>query len=139
MSNQRYPYANQLFESAGIDLLTDTIKIALIDLTKYTYSAAHQFLSDLIGSTDPRIGTDQTLTSPSVTNGVFNAASPVTFSSVSGNTAGAVVIYKDTGTASTSPLIAYEDTIASGAISITPNGLDIVINFDSGAYKILSL
>jgi hypothetical protein len=137
--NQRYPYANQLFESAGIDLLTDTIKIALIDLTKYTYSAAHQFLSDLIGGSDPRIGADQQLTSPSVTDGVFDAASPVTFPSVSGNTVGAVVIYKSTGTASTSPLIAYEDTNAGGAVSITPNGLDIVINFDSGAYKVFSL
>jgi hypothetical protein len=139
MSNQRYPYANQLFEQAGINLLTDTIMMCLVDLTKYTYSASHQFLSDLIGSSDPRIGTDQQLTGTTDTGGVFNANSPVTWSNVTGNAAGAVGIYKWTGEASTSPLIGYIGTIASGAINIVPNGLDIVVNFDSGQYKIFSL
>lgn len=50
--------------------------------------------------------TDQTLTSPTITNGVADAADP-TFTSVSaGSTVHGVLLYKDTGTASTSRAIA---------------------------------
>lgn len=51
------------------------------------------------------VGTAQTLTSPTITNGVADAAD-VTFTAVSGNTVEALGIYKDTGTPSTSKMIA---------------------------------
>jgi hypothetical protein len=47
------------------------------------------------------------------------------------------VIYKDTGTAATSPLIAYIDT-ATG-LPVTPNGGDITVTWDNGSNKIFKL
>lgn len=54
------------------------------------------------------VGTPQTLTSPTVTGGVADAADP-TFTSVTGNSVEALAIYKDTGTESTSRMIAIID------------------------------
>jgi hypothetical protein len=68
---------------------------------------------------------------------VFDA-DPVTFSSVTGNTVEALVIYKDTGNAATSPLLAYIDTVSSG-LPVTPNGGNIVVAWDSGSNKIFKL
>ncbi len=61
----------------------------------------------------------------------------VTFTSVSGPTIEAIVIYRDTGTEATSPLIAYIDT-ATG-LPITPNGGDIIVTWDNGANKIFKV
>ena len=55
-----------------------------------------------------RVGTDQTLTSPTVTNGVADAADS-TWTSVTGASVEAVAIYKDTGVASTSRMAAFID------------------------------
>jgi hypothetical protein len=83
------------------------------------------------------IGTPQTLTSPTVTAGVFDAAD-VTFTAVTaGSTCEGVVIYKDTGVAGTSPLIAYIDTITG--FPLATNGGDITVQWDAGTYKIFSL
>lgn len=58
-------------------------------------------LSDISGGV---IGTAVTLTSPTMVQGVADAAD-VTFTSVSGNPVKGVFVYKDTGTGSTSTLI----------------------------------
>lgn len=92
------------------------------------------------------VGSAVALTSPTVTAGVADAAD-VTFTAVSGNSAEAVGIYKDTGTASTSRMVAIIDgrhivtcaaTAASSATSIAverlvagiPNGT--VLTFSNG-------
>lgn len=54
------------------------------------------------------LGTPQTLTTPTLVNGVLDA-DDVTFSSVTGNAAQAIGLYKDTGTASTSRMIYLSD------------------------------
>jgi hypothetical protein len=64
-------------------------------------------------------------------------AADVTFTAVSGDVSEALVIYKDTGTASTSRLIAYIDT-ATG-LAVTPNGGDITVIWPSDAGRIFSL
>ena len=101
------------------------MKCALVDTGTYTYSAAHEFLSSLSGV----VGTAQTLGSKTYANGVFDAAN-VTFPTVSGATAEALVIYIDTGTAGTSRLVAYIDTGVTG-LPVTPNGADINLTFDA--------
>lgn len=137
MASDLYPLAKQSFisQSPSIDMDTDTIKVALVNTTTdYTYSSAHQFLSSVTTYSGT---TDQTLGSITVTNGVFNAAS-ATFTSVAisgSKTVQALVIYKSTGTGSTSPLIAYID----GFTAVTPNGGNISITWDSGSNKIFSL
>jgi hypothetical protein len=94
----------------------------------------HEFLSDI--ASGARIATSGNLASKTSTLGVFDAAD-VTLTAVTGTTVEAVVLYKDTGTASTSPLIAYIDT-ATG-LPVTPNGGDETITWDNGSNKIFKL
>ena len=130
MASGLYDAGREAFLTGSIDVSTDTIKVSLIDTGTYTVDlATHDFYNDLSGE----VGTAVTLGSKTTTAGVFDAAD-ATFSSVSGNTVEAVVIWKDTGVASTSPLIAYVD-----GLSVTPNGGDITIQWDSGANKIFKL
>lgn len=90
-----------------INFTSDTIKVRLTNTAPD--QDAHQFLSDA-GSA---VGTDQTLASKTATydaatNAVVWDAADSTWSALTGTFRYAVV-YKDTGTAATSPLIAYTD------------------------------
>lgn len=132
MANALYPLYKQKILNPGtlgttsgdaVDLTDDTIKVALVDTGTYTYSAAHEFLTSLTGV----VGTAQTLGTKTVTSGVFTAAA-ATFTAVTGVSVEALVIYKDTGTAGTSSLIAYIDVVASG-LPVTPNGGNITITW----------
>lgn len=115
----------------AVDLSDDTIKLALVDTGTYTFSAAHEFYTSVSGV----VGTPATLASKTVTNGVFDAAD-VTFTAVTGASVEALIIYKDTGTAATSSLIAYIDTVSSG-LPVTPNGGDILISWNgSGIFTL---
>lgn len=130
-----YPKAKEslLSQNPSIDLDTDVVKAALIDTAIYTYNAAHDFWDDASAAV---VGTPQTLAGKSITNGIFDAAD-VTFTSVSGASVEAIILYKDTGVAGTSPLIAYIDVVTG--LPVTPNGGNINITWDNGANKIFAL
>lgn len=138
MANALYDKGREGFLDGSIDYDTDTVKAILIDKDKYTYSAAHQFLTS-IGSS-ARAGTATTLTAKTVTSGVAGAA-PTTFSSVAvGSTVGAVVLFKDSGSSGTSRLICYIDqTSTGGSFSVVPTGGNIVVQWSTGANKIFKL
>lgn len=128
MANAIYPLYKEtiLGAATNTNLLTGTVKVALVDTGVYTYSAAHQFVSSLTGV----VGTAQTIgATKTVTNGVFDGAD-VTFTTVTGNSVEALVIYVDTGTAGTSPLVAYIDTGVTG-LPVTPNGGNISITWNA--------
>lgn len=127
MANAIYPKYKQALLDAftDTDLQSLTAKVALIDTGVYTYSSAHEFFSSVSGV----IGTPQTLTTKSVTDGVFDAAD-VTFTAVTGNSAEALLIYIDTGTASTSRLVAFIDTGVTG-LPVTPNGGNITVTWNA--------
>ena len=133
MANVLYPEGKDNILSGNIDLLNDTIKAVLIDTGTYTYNTAHDAYDDLSGV----VGTATTIANITVTSGVVDG-DDVTFSSVTGNSVEAIVIYKDSGTPSTSYLIAYIDS-ASAGLPVTPNGGDITIQWSSGANKIFAL
>ncbi len=119
---------------------TDTIKAVLVHNsaggTSYTVNlATDSFLSDIPAGA--RVATSGALASKTVTAGVFNAAN-ITLTAVTGVQVDAIVLYKDTGTASTSRLIAYIDTASSG-LPVVPNGGDITLQWDTGANKIFKL
>ena len=121
MANTLYDYCRQRFLEAQINWMTDTVKVILVSTSAYTpQTAVHQYLADIPVSA--RIAGPVTLTAKATTGGAADAAD-CTFTSVSGATINAIVIYKDTGTEATSPLIAYIDT-ATG-LPITPHGGDI--------------
>lgn len=135
MTNQVYGKARELFLNGDLDWANDNIKAVLVDTAAYEVSIdVDDFLADI--PEGDRIATSGNLASKTSTLGVADAAD-VTFSTVTGDVSEAIVIYKDTGDAATSPLIAYIDT-ATG-LPITPNGGDITISWDSGANKIFKL
>ena len=127
MANAIYPKYKQalLNGSSNVDMSGGTVKAALVDTGTYTYSASHEFLTSLSGV----VGTAQTLGSKTFTDGVFDAAD-VTYTSVSGATAEAIVIYIDTGVAGTSRLVAYLDSGFTG-LPVTPNGGDITVAWNA--------
>ena len=133
MANALYPKAKEAFLNADIDLATDTISIALIDTGNYSYSATHQYRSDI---SDDAVISTATLANKTSANGVFDA-DDATFTSVTGANCEALVIFQNTGNQSTSRLIAFIDS-ATG-LPILPNGGDITVAFSSGANKIFAL
>jgi hypothetical protein len=133
MANALYPKYKQKILNPGtlgptsadaVDLIDDTINVALIDTGIYSYNSADEFYTAVSSAV---VGTPQTLSSKSVTSGVFDAAD-VTYSAVTGNSIEALVLYKDTGSAGTSSLIAYIDTVSAG-LPVTPNGGNVVIQW----------
>lgn len=134
MANAIYPKAKKAILDGDVDLLSDTIKIVLCD-SGYTYSTSHDFLNDITAGA--RVATSGALASKTTTDGAFDAAD-VTYSSLTGDTCTSWVLFKDTGTESTSTLIAYFDTISGGgAFSFTPSGGDLTLSFGaSGIFTI---
>ena len=131
MANTLYPLAKPKLRTRTVNLTTDTIKVQLVDTGAYTYSAAHEFLSDIPAGA--RIGAPQTLANKADYFGMFDA-DDTTFTSVPAGTgtasaAEALAIYKDTGAAATSSLIALFDT-ATG-LPVTPDGGNIRITWDA--------
>lgn len=134
MANALYEKAREGFLSGQINFSSDNIKAVLVDTGSYTANLnTDQYLSDI--PSGARVATSGNLSSKTVANGVADAAD-VTFTAVTGASVEAVVLYKDTGTASTSRLICYIDSGASG-IPITPNGGDIATAWNaSGIFKL---
>jgi hypothetical protein len=136
MASAVYPKAKESFlgQNPSIDLDTDTIRVRLVNITTdYTYSSSHQYISSVTAYAGT---TDATLGSKTITSGVFDAADAQwTAVAISGTkTIGACVIYKDTLTASTSPVIAYIEFTA-----ITPNSGNITVAWDNGGNGIFAL
>lgn len=135
MANALYDKGREAFLLGDIDWNADDIRIILIDVADYTVNlATHDFLDDVPAAA--RVKVSGALTGKSATAGVADAAD-VTLAAVTGDPSEALVIYRHTGTDSTSQLIAYIDT-ATG-LPVTPNGGDIVIAWDNGANKIFKL
>ncbi len=131
MANAIYPkwkeaLLNATANSAITGSGTTGLYCALVDTGTYTYSSAHQFYSSLSGI----VGTDQEITSPTLTNGVVDGGD-VTFTAVSGASVEALVIYrKNAGANTTWQLVAYIDTGQTG-LPVTPNGGNIVITWNA--------
>lgn len=137
MADVIYNSFKKLIMDGSIDLDTDTIKVMLVTSAYTPDQDSHDYKDDV---TNEVTGTGYTaggatLASVTVTQdntddeGVFDAAD-VTWGS-STITARAAVVYKDTGTASTSPLICYIDfgtdkTSSNGDFKITWNSEGIV-------------
>lgn len=106
---------------------TTGLYVALVDTGVYTYSAAHEFFSSVVAG---MIGTEQELTSKTFTNGVLDAADSL-FTSVTGNTAEALVFFvKNAGANTTWRLVAFIDTGVTG-LPVTPNGGNISLTWNA--------
>jgi hypothetical protein len=131
MANAVYPkYKESLLNGDANTALTGSgttgLYAALVDTGTYTYSSAHQFYSSLSGV----VGTDQEVTSPTLTNGLIDGGD-VTYSSVSGNSVEAIVLYrKNAGANTTWRLVTYIDTGVTG-LPVTPNGGNVSITWNA--------
>lgn len=124
MSNVLYPkFKESLLEVflGGGTPPTGDVKAMLVDLADYTYSAAHEFLSDVAAGA--REETSAELTTQTFTDGTFDSDN-VSWSTSSGDPVEAVILFLDTGNAATSPLIAFYDTGVTG-LPLTLNGGDV--------------
>lgn len=140
MANALYDRARKLFLDAQVAWATDTIHCVLVEqgvapnLTSATASIAD------IATTNRNYGSAGSagvaLTTKASTAEGAADADDVTFTSVSGTTIGAVVLYKHVSAVdeTQNPSILWLDT-ATG-LPITPNGGDIIVTWDNGTNKI---
>lgn len=138
MANALYDLGRQSFLEGSIAWLTDSIKAVLVNISGGHYAvnlATDQFLS-AIASGD-RIATSANLTGKTSAAGVADATDVTWAAVTNGASVGAIVLYKDTGNAATSPLIAYLDIVTG--LPLTASGADITVAFDNGANKIFKL
>lgn len=134
MANALYDLGREAFLGGDLDWDANTIKLVLTDHGADTPNVAtDDFLNDISAGT---VATSGAFATKTKTNGVADA-DDVTLTAVSGASCESINIFKDTGVSSTSNLIAYIDT-ATG-LPVTPNGGDIIIQWDSGANKIFKL
>ena len=132
MANALYPYGKSEMLKGNIDLLSDTINVALV--AGYSYSSSHTNYTTHISSFV--VGTPVALGSKTVSaTGVFDA-DDVTFTAVpSGSTVNAFIIYKS----SDGTLIGHVDTGTGLTGGFPTNGSNITITFSSGGSKIFAL
>jgi hypothetical protein len=137
MANAVYPLARRQCLRTGLTFTAADIKAVLVDTGQYSYSASHEFLTDV--PSGARVATSGNLTGKTDTGGVADADN-VTFAGLTGgggsaDTIEAVVLYIDTGSAATSRLLAYIDTAAG--LPITPTGGDHEIRWNaSGIFQV---
>lgn len=120
MANKVYPKYKKKVMSGGanVNIIGGSLKFVLIADT-YTYSDAHEFLSD-IGAGE-RVSISGALTGKTVTDLAAVQTANGRFEAVTGPACDAIGVFIDTGNAATSPLVAYIDTVAAG-LPVTPAG-----------------
>ena len=129
MANVLYPKGKKALLDGDIDLLVDDIRCILVDTADETYNAADQFHSDITGA--GIVATSGNLVGKTTTDGVFDATDTI-LTAVTGDPSEAIVVYKWTGTSSTSALIAWMDIA-----TYTPSGIDAQIRWHaSGLFAI---
>lgn len=136
MTNTLYDTGRNAFLLGDVDWVADDIRLLLVDTADYTVSlSADDFLDDVpAGARVATLGAS--LANKSASAGTADADN-ATFPTVTGDVSEALVIYRHTGTESTSQLLVYIDT-ATG-LPVTPNGGDITVTWDDGADKIFTL
>jgi len=128
MANSFYAKGIEAFLEGSIAALSDTIKASLVSSASYTPNlTTDQYYNIIPGGAVIAAGV--ALASKTGSSGTLSAANTV-WTSVSGSQAAYIVLWKDTLTPSTSPLIGLIDT-ATG-LPVTPNGGDITAAWSSG-------
>ena len=135
MSNFIYLHALGDFLDGSISMSTNTIRAALVVTGGTHYVATNTDNHyDAIASTNV-LATSSALGGISTTFGTFTAAN-ISFVAVTSatNSASAIVLFQDTGTASTSPLVCYIDSYSG--LPVTPTGQTINITWPAFIFKI---
>ncbi len=134
MANALYDTGRKAFLRGDLSWNSNTFKVVLLSSSYTPNLATHQFLSSI--SVGSRVATSSALTTLLPGAGVADA-SDITFTSVSGSQVTQFVVFRDTGTESTSQLVAYFDTAIN--LPITPNGGDITLTWSNDTNRIFKL
>lgn len=111
-----------------IDFDTDNIDASLLDATDAgTITSAFVDYDEVDAATVVATGD---LTISSVAAGVVTLSAAITFSSVTGDAADYLTVWKNSGTPATSPLAITWDSASTG-LPVTPNGGDITATWGS--------
>lgn len=133
MANKIYPKYKKAALSGGAnhDLIAGSVKLVLVDLGAYTYSDTHEFLSDI--PSGARISTTGALTSKAVSDTAVFSSANTQFATVTGPSVEGVVMVIDTGSPTTTRLVAFWDTGITG-LPVTPSGASYNVIQDTGAW-----
>lgn len=134
MANEFYAKGKEKVLTAAINWLTDDIRVALVRNTYPQNLATDEFYTSISTYV---VNTPISLTGKSITNGIYDANDANFVAVAAGDTLEGVVLYKWTGSAATSPLLIYVDTITG--FPLVTNGSDVLVQWDNGAFKIFSL
>src|SRR5262245_16104482 len=135
MANALYARGKEALLAGDFDWDAATVKLVLADSADYTPNLATDTgLTNV--SVAGRVATSGTFTGRTPTGGVADAAA-VTLTAVTGDPSELIIIYKDSGTETTSYLLVKID-VATG-LPVTPNGGNITVNWDTGPSRIFSL
>lgn len=132
MANAIYTLAKKSFLDGDFNLLSQNLKVVLIDSALYVVNInTDQFLSSI--AVGARTATSPNLTGKTTTAGVFDA-NDFSFGNVTGPTSEAIVIYADSGVDASSRLIAYIDVMVG--LPIVPNGGPISVAWGAFIFQI---
>lgn len=136
MANALYAKGKEAFLEGLLDLTDDTLKVCLVKSTYIVNLNSHQYLSDVGGSNIA--ATSSALNGKNTTNGIFDAEN-ITIEDYGTSGFSYIILFKDTGVASTSRLIAYIDTAEGLPVSPSDSTISITINWSNAINKIFTL
>jgi len=136
MANALYAKAKEALLEGLFDLTDNTIRVAFV---KNTYSVninLHEFLSDINESYVA--ATSDPLANKTTGSGIFDADN-IIVENYGTSGFSYLVLYKDSGSRTTSRLIAYIDTATGLPVSATAESVSITINWSNEINRIFSL
>lgn len=136
MANAMYPLARQAWADGNLDWSGDDWRIALIDDT-YVYSDLHEFYDDV---NTAEIAVSGNLTGKTNVGGICDADDVVLPSVAAGDTVAAVIVYQWTGSAATSRVAIFYDTLATAElIDFDTDSGDVIVRWSNGPLKMFRL
>lgn len=136
MANAIYKKAKESFLKSEIDLIDDVVKLLFVSSDYVVDIDSHQYVSD-IGS-ENIVARSEALDSKTVTLGTFDADNE-TVEDYGTSGFSYVILYADSGSDSSSELIAYIDTAQGLPVVATSSTVSIAIEWSNDASKIFTL
>lgn len=132
MANEVYPKAKEAMLTGGVNVMSSTVKIQMLD-DDAVYDATDEFFDDVVGTS---LGAAVAITGKDVTSGQFTGTIG-SFTPPGGGTVIALIVFIDTGTPSTSRLLAWLDTKGdTSPISIPTTGDAMLLHWDDPFFSI---
>jgi hypothetical protein len=134
MANSFYSQFKENILNELHDMNTDDIRAVLIDSADYTFSAAHDFLSEVAAGAREEVSA--TLTSPTIAAGVFDTGDFV-FTNADGDPCEAMLLYNHDGAGAGADaarqLVSFYDTGMTG-MPVDPSGGNINVTVNASGW-----